>query len=582
MSLLPSTILAWFLIRALGIQQELAPDSLAVAASLNNIGNVFNSQGKLDQALNLHYQAYKIGSRDLIATHPNLISSAYQIANCALKLADQDIEVEDNVNLALEYSDIVIAKDPEYKFAYLTKALALQKQGKLNDSLEVLIQALTIDSSYADAKLAKIELLTKIAEDEAKKGNKVSFENIAKKVIEDFRDAQETKPSTYDQDYIARKTAELILAGIKDVKIELPKQEFQIGDARFNQELALRLKKLESLVKSQGIKLDLHQDRLNQIENRLDILDDKVLTLEYSMNIIDADIRSLNEKITANQGNSELIAELELDKSKAQARRNIVREFNANPDLGDYYHHLLSELTAIYIASKAIESEQITREKTEIYAKGTSYLASACELIPVIGNLAGQIVSFAGSSADAYQNAVNKEDLLKITKLTSSISEFDQIAIRIAIQLTTQNQAEIIRLNQAKIPTNWQSYLTTAITQDLESAISQYLSPDKSQASLAGKKSAHDVIQYLQKNRNAETLRFEEQTGQGQQLQRKESVISGKIIDRLRANRDASRKQQNSAIPANTSIPATIINQTREGNGQSLSARCSIRQCLIS
>ena len=526
---------------ALEIQQEQAPNSLDLATSFNNIATVYQSQDKFNQALDLHQKAYKIRHRDLIATHPDLIISAYRIADCAIKLADKNIDVLSNVNLALEYANIVITKDPQYKFAYLTKALALQKQGKLNESLEVLSQALSIDSSYADAKLAQIKLLTQIAESEAKKGDKTSFEKIAKQVIENIKEAKEIKPSTYDQDYIARKTAELVLAGIKDVKIELPKSEFQAGDERYKQELEIRLKKLEELVKAQGIKLNQHEERLDQIETRLDILDGKVLTLEHSMNIIDSDIKSLDEKISANQSNSELIAELQLDKSKAQTRRELVKEFNRNPDLADYYHHLLSELTAIYIASKAVESEQITREKTSTYAKGAGYLASACELIPVIGDLAGQFINFAGSSADAYQNAVKKEDLLKITKLTSSIAEFDRIALRIAIQLTTQNQVEIKQLNQAKIPSNWKSYLKTAITQDVEGSVTQYLSRDNSQASLAGKKSANDVIQYLQQNRNAENLRFEDQSGQGQQLQRKESVIAGEIVKKLK-EADASRQ----------------------------------------
>ena len=579
---------------ALEITQEQAPNSLALAISFNNIGLVYESQDKFNQALDLHQKAYKIRHRDLIATHPYLIDTANSIADCAIKLADKNIDVLSNVNLALEYANIVITKDPQYKFAYLTKALALQKQGKLNESLEVLSQALSIDSSYADAKLAQIKLLTQIAESEAKKDDKTSFEKIAKQVIENIKEAKEIKPSTYDQDYIATKTAELVLAGIKDVKIELPKSEFQAGDERFKQELEIRLKKLEELVKAQGIKLNQHEERLDQIETRLDILDGKVLTLEHSMNIIDSDIRSLDQQIaqqanqqaSANQGTNEsiaqLIAELQLDKSKAQTRRELVKEFNRNPDLADYYHHLLSELTAIYIASKAVESEQITREKTEIYAKGAGYLASACELIPVIGDLAGQFINFAGSSADAYQNAVKKEDLLKITKLTSSITEFDRIALRVAIQLTTQNQVEITRLNQAKIPSNWKSYLKTAITQDVESSVTQYLSRDKSQASLAGKKSANDVIQYLQQNRNAENLRFEDQSGQGQQLQRKESVIAGEIVKKLK---EADTSRQDTNIPAtreasqnrNQQTPANTLNPS--GSASCISGikdKCSV------
>jgi gliding motility-associated-like protein len=62
----------------------------------------------------------------------------------------------------------------------------------------------------------------------AKEDGESSFNVDGKKYS--VKEAKEIKPSTYDQDYIARKTAELVLAGIKDVKIELPNSFSPNGD----------------------------------------------------------------------------------------------------------------------------------------------------------------------------------------------------------------------------------------------------------------------------------------------------------------------------------------------------------------
>ena len=226
---------------ALNIMEQLALDIL----DENNGGGVFDSQDKLKEVLN------KIFNRDLISADPYLINSSFKIANHALKLAEKGDNTNYYLDIALKCSNILIEKDPGYKFAYLIKGLALQKQGKLKEGLEVLSSALRIDPSYADAKLTYIKISTQIFENRVKEDDTAYFRNIAK-FIEMIEGAKQLKLSTsghttYDLHYITSRSAELFLKDIKDVNIELPKSKFQVGDPRYNDALKRILEKLEDL-----------------------------------------------------------------------------------------------------------------------------------------------------------------------------------------------------------------------------------------------------------------------------------------------------------------------------------------------
>jgi tetratricopeptide (TPR) repeat protein len=226
---------------ALNIMEELALDIL----DKNNGGGVYGSQDRLKDVLD------KIFNRDLISADPYLINSSYEIANHALKLAEKGDNTNYYLGIALKCSDILIKKDPGYKFAYLIKGLALQKQGQLNKGLEVLSSALRIDPSYGEAKLTHIEISTQIFENEVKQDDVAYFKNIAK-FIEMIEGAKQLKLSTsnytaYDLHYIASRSAELFLKNIKDVNIRLPESKFQVGDPRYNDALKRILEKLEDL-----------------------------------------------------------------------------------------------------------------------------------------------------------------------------------------------------------------------------------------------------------------------------------------------------------------------------------------------
>lgn len=72
--------------KTLAIQEIKAPDSLAIATSYNNVGEVYSSQNNFDEASIKFKQALKIRERDLIESHPHLVISNRNIAETLLRL----------------------------------------------------------------------------------------------------------------------------------------------------------------------------------------------------------------------------------------------------------------------------------------------------------------------------------------------------------------------------------------------------------------------------------------------------------------------------------------------------------------
>ncbi len=131
--------------RALAIHDRLAPGSLAVAASLNNLGNVASNQGDLPAARDYHQRALAIrdrlapGSLDVAASLNNLGSVAYsrgdlsEAREChqrALaireKLAPGSLDVAASLNnlgvVARQQGDVPAARE------YYQRALAMQER----------------------------------------------------------------------------------------------------------------------------------------------------------------------------------------------------------------------------------------------------------------------------------------------------------------------------------------------------------------------------------------------------------------------------------------------------------------------
>lgn len=450
--------------RALEIRKKDSPDSLAVASSLNDIGNVYQDKGQLDKALKFSEDALKLRMRlgYLVDDHPDLVGNYYNICQITFGL--------ENYGKAVQFALNVISKDREYKFAYNILGQALVKQGKLDEAVKVFDDVLKIDPNYSDDAIHKVETLNQITSQER---DQVKKAKLIRETVETFKKTSKVQKSDFNQKLIAKqkenakksaaKVSEMvrrqslnpedaknILESIANVNVELPKEEYPVGSKEFHDQIA----RLEKIIMAQGQKIDKLESRVDRLEDRIDILDGKVYGLQHSMEIVNQDLAQINSKIDDNSSNQELLKDLRVEKRKSEDRSKAIKEFNQNCDLADYYHNLLSEMTAFYVAAQAVNSGQINKSKSESYSTVAGYIATAVSTLPAFGELASKVIEGIGYAADLKHNLTETRNLKRLAELTPSVSEFDQIALRVAVNATKYNIDKIKSLNGAQIPTD--------------------------------------------------------------------------------------------------------------------------------
>lgn len=293
---------------------------------------------------------------------------------------------------------------------------------------------------------------------------------------------------------------------------------------------------------AQGQKIDRLETRVDNLEERMDLVEGKVYDLDHSVGIIDKNIKKIEKDIAKNKDNETLLTNLMIAQKKAEARRGYITEhINSNSDLDDYYNSLLSDITAIYIATQAISTGKMAKsEADDSYSMAAGYLEGFVELIPVFGGIANKLLQGAAYIADLKQNIITQRDLNRVRDLSQTMSEFDEIAIRLAVSLTKQNEDKIKSCKEEKLPKDLKSYFNfDTLSGGAKSIMTKYLSDEKSKASILGKADAQQVIQYLQQDKVTKKLKFKKNQNKGtQEYKRKESVIAEDIIENLAKIKD--------------------------------------------
>lgn len=474
-----------FFDKALRIRERLAPDSLSVATACYNIAEVYKTQGKFKEALPLLEKAFRIKSRDLIPTHGDLIALSHNTASLALRL--------NQLEAAQSYIDICIQKDNTFKYAHDVKGLILQKQGKLDEALSSFNQALVCDPGYADALLHKADLLEKAG--------------CARALMHTLEQARRIKLTDYDKDLKSKYATDG--AGTKQaMEARFPTQEYQSGD----QKLDAKLSELTLAIAGLNHRVDGVERRVDTLESRMTILETKVYTLEHSMTILRQTVSDIDARLKQVTDDNDLV-DLLLERRKMAEREHQIKRFNKQADLSDFYHALLSEMSAIFIATMAISSNEIERQGTHTATQAGDAVGVALSLLPVVGTLASRLTKGIGIVVDTRQNVIDKNKLLRIKEVVPTVEEFDKIALRVAVQLTLANETRILQLNGANVPRDWKAQAGRVLTDGLEGLMATFINDNSTLAKLWGRAEAQAIITHLQEPKVAENYRYEEEQG---------------------------------------------------------------------
>jgi tetratricopeptide (TPR) repeat protein len=517
---------------ALKIEKNIKPNSRIVARLYSNIADIYKKQGDINKAFDLSQKALLIRRDKLPTTHLELIYTLHNLAELSRLLGEYDS--------GIKYIDEVIEKDINYKYAYNAKGLILKEMGKPEEALKAFDQALVCDAGYADAMVNKIELETEIARKtqdftstfkELKRAKTLQQTDYDEKLSGRYKKSEKDDQEDYS---------------ILDGKIEIPRQKFESGSLEYHNEVYKRILLLEGevllareeardterktdalekeilLIKEEARiarkERDFLRTKINLLEERIDLLEGKTLTIEDSLKIVE-NFQSNKEILWDREAMDKFIEK----RRKADIRKSQIQKIEKNPKLRDYYNALFSEMEAMYIAVQARHSGIISREGYT----GDSYISSAISLFPVVGELASKIIAGIGHTIGKYKDMQDDNMENEIRKLTSNITEFDQIALRVALQLTSDNKKQIEELNDDKIPLDVQSRLKKRPTQLVERLLTIFIKNNSTPAQFLGRYHAQEIIYYLQQKNVAVWLA---KTDTPPKLDSRATVVSREMV----------------------------------------------------
>jgi hypothetical protein len=366
-------------------------------------------------------------------------------------------------------------------------------------------------------------------------------------------------------------TAKAIAAGDKDVKIELPEQAFTAGTPEYREEVSV-LKADIVFLKSKYEELE---GRVSSTESNLAKLSKHVDVLEVNLQNYSVDVENIAERMksklaemdakvksldSAHSMTQQQIQDLQQEQAEWKALNVHIRSFNKNPDLRQHYASLVSELEAAYIAAQAIGSEQVDRSKSEKFTKMGQYLGLLASLIPMVGQIASQVIQGFGSMADLYTNVKDDRGLKRIRAIASDMHSFDMIAIHIAVQITLANYDQIVSMNKAVVEPSWRSALGK-----VADGVAEFVKDNATKAKLLGRAHAQCVISYLQEEGIAVTLaetEVEEVAGyveEGDSLPKSvPAMIATAVVHELSQRCQAQEAALSSADTASSAAAASV------------------------
>ena len=135
---------------------------------------------------------------------------------------------------------------------------------------------------------------------------------------------------------------------------------------------------------------------------------------------------------------SDPIAERNAEKDKFYQAQ--LKAINKNILLSNYFETMVSDLNSFFIASKALQSN-IVEQKTPKY-HAFNYLKILVNLVPTLGTIGECFAECLEASYKKQKKIVAKENITRFASLAESSSDFEQIAMRLAINYIVDSEVE--------------------------------------------------------------------------------------------------------------------------------------------
>ena len=281
--------------------------------------------------------------------------------------------------------------------------------------------------------------------------------------------------------------------------------------------------------------------------------------------------------------------------------------------LRNYFETMISDLNSFFIASKALQSKTLEPKNPKFGA--LNYLKILVNLVPTLGSIGECVAECLESTYKKQKKIVAKENIARFASLAETTSDFEQIAMRLAIDHLVSSEVERRALDVRNRLDGQDPQAITRILvrergdQELQDYSEQGHDAEEDQAllsefeqigegqeaqnnasqfviscfyrgrervvsningvgSILGKKDALKLIEIMQKKELIdEVARNREQPGIDD-VRRRASIVADTIIEKLRRN-NAQRGDEN-PLSSITTLRARNVDFTLEVNDEQL------------
>ena len=108
--------------------------------------------------------------------------------------------------------------------------------------------------------------------------------------------------------------------------------------------------------------------------------------------------------------------------------------------LRNYFETMVSDLNSFFIASKALQSKTLEPKNPKFVA--LNYLKILVNLVPTLGSIGECVAECLESTYKKQKKIVAKENIARFASLAETISDFEQIAMRLAIDHLVSSEVE--------------------------------------------------------------------------------------------------------------------------------------------
>ncbi len=321
--------------------------------------------------------------------------------------------------------------------------ISLEEEGEAQDEVRV--------DCEAKVKRIKGDKVKKMTEDiEARqKGLIKDLEARQKGLMEDLRkeftnlSEEDRKKKQLEIDALA-----LSIKGLKDDNVKLKGRVLRVeGDLGEVKDDLRDLKK----------RTEKNEKNIEKINQRLDKMFANVVTFKTMDELMKAfdehlakrqeqqAVASLSEDGDSSSNHSispsqisDPIAQRNAEKDKFYQEH--LRAIKGSILLSNYFEMMISDLNSFFIASKALQSN-IVEQKTPKY-HAFNYLKILVNLVPTIGTIGECFAECLEASYKKQKKIVAKENIARFASLAESSSDFEQIAMRLAINYLVDSEVE--------------------------------------------------------------------------------------------------------------------------------------------